>query len=123
LNIIKIFYLSEITILLDAKCSKNETNFYLSYVILNASWGPKYDIRVFSNKKDMIVSWHFKSNLNCFKYKKHLKINYYGLIQQSTGEDWNDTKISLSTALPSIGGNVPKLGTMSVGIKQIYNPG
>lgn len=39
------------------------------------------------------------------------------MITQSTGEDWNDTKISLSTAVPSIGGNVPELETQNVRIK------
>ncbi|CAF1015248.1 unnamed protein product, partial [Brachionus calyciflorus] len=32
---------------------------------------------------------------------------------QTTGEDWNDTKMYLSTAVPSINGNVPVLGTQS----------
>ncbi|RNA22167.1 hypothetical protein BpHYR1_054533 [Brachionus plicatilis] len=44
-------------------------------------------------------------------------INYFGLIKQTTGEDWNDTKVSLSTAVPSIGGNVPDLPTHYVRIK------
>lgn len=39
------------------------------------------------------------------------------MIIQSTGEDWNETKLSLSTATPSIGGNVPELGTTNVRIK------
>ena len=39
------------------------------------------------------------------------------MITQSTGEDWNDTKIILSTAVPSIGGNVPELETLNVRIK------
>jgi hypothetical protein len=42
------------------------------------------------------------------------------LIQQSTGEDWNDTKLSLSTAVPSIGGNVPTLETQNVKFKVEY---
>ena len=40
------------------------------------------------------------------------------MIKQSTGEDWNDTKISLSTAVPSIGGNIPELGTQNLRFKQ-----
>ena len=40
------------------------------------------------------------------------------MITQSTGEDWNETKLSLSTAVPSIGGNVPELETTNVRIKQ-----
>jgi len=39
------------------------------------------------------------------------------MISQSTSEDWNDTQISLSTAVPSIGGNVPELETLNVRVK------
>ncbi len=66
-----------------------------------ASWTPKYDIRVFGKEKKMIV-------------------NYFGMISQTTGEDWTDTKISLSTAVPSIGGNVPELNAENVRIKPKY---
>ena len=43
---------------------------------------------------------------------------YYGLIKQSTGEDWLDAKLSLSTANPSIGGSVPELGVQLLKFKQ-----
>ena len=43
---------------------------------------------------------------------------YYGLIKQSTGEDWPDAKLSLSTANPSIGGCVPELGVQLLKFKQ-----
>ena len=43
------------------------------------------------------------------------------MIKQLTGEDWNDTQISLSTAAPSIGGNVPELLTKNVKIKPRVN--
>lgn len=42
---------------------------------------------------------------------------YYGMIQQATGEDWNDVKLSLSTAMPSVGGTVPDLGTQKLSFK------
>ena len=38
------------------------------------------------------------------------------MITQSTGEDWNDTKLNLSTAVPSIAGNIPELKTQHVKI-------
>jgi hypothetical protein len=31
------------------------------------------------------------------------------MIQQATGEDWDDAKVSLSTAIPSVGGQAPEL--------------
>ena len=70
------------------------------YLVANASWSPKYDIRVDGKDKSMLIS-------------------YFGQIKQKTGENWNDTKICLSTAVPSIGGNVPELPTQTVGIRYI----
>ena len=45
---------------------------------------------------------------------------YYGLIKQSTGEDWTNAKLSLSTANPSIGGSVPELGMQLLKFKRIH---
>ena len=39
------------------------------------------------------------------------------MITQTTGDDWNDTNLSLSTAVPSVGGNVPELDVTNVRIK------
>ena len=39
------------------------------------------------------------------------------MITQTTGEDWTDTKIFLSTAAPSLGGNVPEITTENVRVK------
>lgn len=69
-----------------------EIQLLVSYVVTNASWSPKYDLRVSSEERSMHVS-------------------YFGMVQQNTGEDWNDAKLSLSTATPSIGGSAPKLET------------
>jgi hypothetical protein len=34
------------------------------------------------------------------------------MIQQNSGEDWTETKLSLSTAMPSVGGQIPDLKTL-----------
>ena len=47
-----------------------------------------------------------------------IQVHYYGLIKQSTGEDWENAKISLSTAQPSVGGSAPKLGIQNIQFKQ-----
>jgi hypothetical protein len=44
------------------------------------------------------------------------------MIRQTTGEDWTDSKISLSTAVPSAGGNVPELNTENARIKPKIQP-
>ena len=48
-------YDSEITILVESKSDDTEVYLYVSYLVNNASWIPKYDIRVFSKDKSMIV--------------------------------------------------------------------
>jgi len=47
-------------------------------------------------------------------------VQYYGLIKQATGEDWENAKISLSTAQPSIGGSAPTLPTRIIRFKRLH---
>jgi len=56
----------------------------LSYVIMDARWSSSYDVRVDTEKE------------TC-------KLIYYGNIINTTGEDWKEVDLSLSTAEPSIG--------------------
>jgi len=62
----------------------------LTYIITGASWKASYDMRVGAELND-------------------LSITYYGHIINSTGEDWTNTKVTLSTAQPSIQGRPPDL--------------
>ena len=57
-----------IGILLDVK-EPSQIKLLFSYLVHNAGWTPKYDLRVISANKTMQVS-------------------YFGMIQQNTGEDW-----------------------------------
>lgn len=79
----------EVSVVLESQ-EATQLELYFSYVVSRAKWSPKYDIRVFSNESAM-------------------KIIYYGLVQQNTGEDWENAQISLSTSQPGIGGTVPPL--------------
>ena len=95
----------------------------LSYVVSNASWSSAYDVRVFTKNKAMKVchahrvtdkssgKLHILVSYTCTCTCTLLQVQYYGLIQQSTGEDWENASISLSTAQPSIGGSAPALPT------------
>lgn len=60
----------------------------VSYLVRHVSWQPIYDARADFTKSEV----EFIS---------------YGLVSQKTGEDWSDVEMSLSTARPSIGGNLP----------------
>ncbi|MCM8801361.1 MAG: DUF4139 domain-containing protein [Candidatus Omnitrophica bacterium] len=60
----------------------------VSYLVRGASWQPIYDARANFEKSEVgLVS--------------------YGIVRQTTGEDWQDVAISLSTAKPTIGGRMP----------------
>ena len=88
---------------METKYDEAVLNLSISYLVRGVQWTPVYDIRVYAKDKSMII-------------------NYSGLITQRSGEDWNNTTISLSTACPTFGGNVPSLGTQCVRIKKIEPP-
>lgn len=50
-------------------------------MVHHASWEPAYDVRVDSASQS-------------------LSLVYYGAVRQSTGEDWANCRVSLSTAKP-----------------------
>lgn len=62
----------------------------LEYVIPGASWTPAYDARL--DARGERLDWR-----------------YYGVVRQSTGEDWNDVALRLSTARPASGSQPPML--------------
>ena len=61
----------------------------LSYNVPGAQWYPLYDIRVTSDKK--------------------LNIVYQAIVYQTTGEDWENTALKISTARPRTHGTAPEL--------------
>ncbi len=64
--------------------------FYVTYHVTNASWRASYDVRVTSDSNTVAITYH-------------------GIITQKSGEAWRNTKISLSTANPSLSSEPPKL--------------
>ncbi|KAK6017692.1 hypothetical protein OSTOST_16783, partial [Ostertagia ostertagi] len=67
-----------------------------------ASWHPAYDIRAVTTAEG--------------DQDNSIKLCYYGLVEQNTGDDWNDTDMVLSTSTPSVGGCAPQLATLSASI-------
>jgi len=66
----------------------------LSYIVMGASWHPQYDVRVqMAEGKDT----------------GEVELNYVGVVQQSTGERWENVGLSLSTARPSLAAVLPEL--------------
>jgi hypothetical protein len=65
-------------------------NITLSYFVESAAWIPVYDLRV----KDV---------------SSPINLSYKGKIRQSSGEEWKDVKLILSTTDPNLNGNKPEL--------------
>ena len=79
----------EIMVKIDAS-QNTKAEVQASYIVNSASWYPIYDARVDSKSKQV-------------------ELSLFGMIQQSTGEDWNDVKLTFSTADPSSVKSLPKL--------------
>ncbi|MEN4920404.1 mucoidy inhibitor MuiA family protein [Achromobacter spanius] len=62
----------------------------VSYAVSGARWTPTYDARLRAADRNV-------------------DLGYFGVIRQNTGEDWNNVKLTLSTARPSLGGGAPQL--------------
>ncbi len=72
----------------------------LSYAVHGASWTPAYDVRLRSEQR-------------------RVELNYFGVVRNGTGEDWNAVALTLSTARPSQGGSAPALPPWIV---DVYRP-
>lgn len=80
---------SEVIVSVDVK-ENTTANFRLSYLVLQSSWYPTYDIRVQDISQPLTLQ--MKANL-----------------QQQSGEDWKDVRLVLSTGNPKENGTKPNL--------------
>lgn len=74
--------------------------FTLNYLVLNAGWAPRYDLRTTSDANR--VQLEMKAD-----------------VVNATGTDWKKVRLSLSTAQPNRSANAPTLATWYI---QEYNP-
>ncbi|GLB45330.1 putative mucoidy inhibitor A [Lyophyllum shimeji] len=81
---------------------EGEVEIALIYAVDGALWNAKYDIRVDMQAKEEQVTLIYKA-----------------AISQSTGEDWKDVRLTLETATPTFGVNVPTLDPWPL---SIYKP-
>lgn len=72
----------------------------VSYVVSRAGWQPVYDLRATSTKAPVQLS--YKAN-----------------VFQSTGEEWKNVKLTLSTANPNLGGLKPELVSQVLDFLQV----
>jgi uncharacterized protein (TIGR02231 family) len=79
------------SIIVEVSASKaGNANLIVSYVVYNASWHPTYDLR--STGTDQPIELNYKAN-----------------IIQSTGVNWEDVKLTLSTANPNLSNVKPSV--------------
>ncbi len=76
----------------------------ISYLVMNASWHPQYDVRVQMNDEHS---------------GGEVELTYVGIVQQYTGESWEQVNLSLSTARPSLAAVLPELNPWYL---QVYTP-
>lgn len=69
-----------------------ECSVEVSYLVKGANWLPLYDLRLSTSSETVNLS-------------------YLAQVKQSTGEDWHDVELTLATAQPEIGKELPKLPT------------
>ena len=80
---------SEVLVKVLAK-EKTKAILDLKYVIYNAGWNPEYDIRATD-------------------ITKPVQLNYKAKVYQSSGEDWEDVKLTISTGNPQLSGVKPEI--------------
>ncbi|MCU0419856.1 MAG: DUF4139 domain-containing protein [Cyclobacteriaceae bacterium] len=82
---------SEIVISLSAEAA-TAVDLDVNYVVANAGWNAVYDVRAINTKNPV-------------------QLNYKANVYQSTGEEWKNVKLKLSTANPNQSGLKPELYT------------
>jgi uncharacterized protein (TIGR02231 family) len=73
---------------------EGEFTLELSYLVAQAWWRPQYDVRVAMDEDGN---------------RGEVELTYTGLVQQSTGENWEQVSLALSTARPSQAAVLPEL--------------
>ncbi|MDA9400306.1 mucoidy inhibitor MuiA family protein [Bradyrhizobium sp. CCBAU 45389] len=79
----------------------------VTYNVRNARWLPLYDARLDTGAKDR---------------KPQLELVRRAEITQSTGEDWSNVTLGVSTVRISRGGNAPELGSLVAQYPQVPKP-
>lgn len=68
----------------------------LNYLVNRADWSPSYNLRADDTKK--------------------ISVEYQALIEQTSGEDWNNVLLTLSTATPALVSAGPRLDSLSIAL-------
>jgi uncharacterized protein (TIGR02231 family) len=91
---------SEIVVRISAEAATS-VELDINYLVANAGWIPVYDLRA----KDT---------------KSPVQLNYKANVFQSSGEEWKNVNLTLSTANPSLGGLKPELSSWLLNFEYPY---
>lgn len=80
---------SEVAEVVVVVTKETELHLVLSYMVRGTSWNPIYDLRIDTASKAVAMT-------------------YDAQVRQSTGEDWRNVQLELSTATPHFGGDPPE---------------
>jgi len=80
-----------------SKAGKAATTIQLSYLVNGANWSPAYNLRLATDGKTV-------------------RLEYLAQVQQTSGEDWSNVKLTLSTATPAMNAESPLLAPFWVGL-------
>jgi hypothetical protein len=75
----------------------------LSYEVTQAAWKPVYDVQL-----DLARS--------------QVRLAFAGLVSQTTGEDWTDASLVLSTAVPATSRTFPEIPVWKIGQRERFIP-
>ena len=90
-----------------ASAAATKATLRVTYSVRNARWSPLYDARLATGARDR---------------KPALELVRRAEISQSTGEDWSNVRLDVSTVRTARGGDAPDLGTLVVQYPQVPRP-
>ncbi|MBL4705618.1 MAG: DUF4139 domain-containing protein [Flavobacteriales bacterium] len=93
---------TDITIRISTKVKTN-AKIFLSYIVTDAGWTPIYDVR----SKGVTAP---------------INLVYKGNVWQTSGNDWNNVKVTLSTGNPSVNNTAPKVDPWVLGYYDEFRP-
>ncbi|HMF42621.1 MAG TPA: DUF4139 domain-containing protein [Polyangia bacterium] len=93
----------DVAAIVDAGSARSGAELELEYFIAGASWTPAYDL-------------HFTSA------RAEVRLETAAVVQQTTGEDWDDVALLLSTATPGHGIDLPERLAWTLGERSDFVP-
>ena len=80
-----------------------EVELRVSYLVAPARWLPSYDIQLLPDSGQV-------------------ELRFFGRVSQETGEDWSEAQVTLSTAVPTLAAQLPRLNTWKIGARERFIP-